>query len=208
MISRSLMGIRVNWAKRSLMRMMAPTLLATLTLSWSAFAQVEHIGRAVAIVNDDVISEYDVERRMTLVLASTGAQLSGEERQQLRAQVMRSLVDEKLQSQEAAEYDIFVDDEIVGRQFQQVAANFNQSTEQFEVFLAQNGTSRGAFEDKIKSDIVWTQLVQRRIDPLVTIGDDEIDEVLQRLEDSKGQFEYNISEIYVGFTPTNERNIQ
>lgn len=174
----------------------------------SAAAQVEHIGRAVAIVNDQVISEYDVEQRMTLVLASTGAQLSAPEQRALRTQVMRTLVDEKLQAQEASEYDISVTPDIVQEQFARVASNFNQTPAQFEEFLQQNGTSRAAFEDKIKSDITWSQLVQRRLDPLINIGDEEIEEVLQRLEDAKGQFEYNLSEIYIGFTPETEANIQ
>jgi len=210
MISAVSMGIRANWASRVLKRAteIGCAAAAVLLFAHPASAQVEHIGRAVAIVNDDVISEFDVERRMTLVLASTGAQLSGQERQQLRAQVMRSLVDERLQAQEAEEYDIAISPQIVSEQFQRVAANFNQSTDQFEEFLAQNGTSRSAFEDKIKSDITWSQLVQRRIDPLVSIGDDEVEEVIQRLEDSKGQFEYNLSEIYLGFTPTNEVTVQ
>lgn len=209
-ISAVSMGIRANWATHLFKRAteIGCTAAAVLLFAHSASAQVEHIGRAVAIVNDDVISEFDVERRMTLVLASTGAQLSAQERQQLRAQVMRSLVDERLQAQEAREYDIAVSPNIVAEQFQRVAANFNQSTDQFETFLQQNGTSRSAFEDKIKSDITWSQLVQRRIDPLVTIGDDEIEEVIQRLEDSKGQFEYNLSEIYLGFTPTNEITVR
>lgn len=210
MISAVPMGIRAKWAARSLKRATIwAGILGTAVFSTSmATAQVEHIGRAVAIVNDAVISEFDVERRMTLVLASTGAQLSAQERQQLKAQVMRSLVDERLQAQEAQEYDIAISPEIVADQFQRVAANFNQSTDQFEEFLEQNGTSRSAFEDKIRSDITWSQLVQRRIDPLVTIGDEEIEEVIQRLEDSKGQFEYNLSEIYVGFTPTNEITVK
>lgn len=168
----------------------------------------EHIGRATAIVNDEVISDFDVAQRMTLVLASTGARLSPQEAQQLRAQVMRGLVDEKLQIQEARDNNITVGDDMIQQQFKRVAANFNQTPEQFEEFLRANGTSRLAFENKIKADITWSQLVQRRLDPLVTIGDDEVAEVLARLEESKGQFEYNLSEIYLGFTPETEDNIR
>ena len=53
-----------------------------------------------AIVNDEVISLYDVDQRVDLFFATSGLGKSPEMRERMRAQVLRSLVDEKLQMQE------------------------------------------------------------------------------------------------------------
>ncbi len=173
------------------------------------FAQFdEQVQRAVAIVNEDVISDYDVSRRLTLVLASTGSELSEADLQQLRQQILTTLVDEKLQLQAAEENEIVVTPDIVERAFSSVAGNFNQQPNQFEDFLLENGTSRRALEEQIRAEIAWSQLVQRRLEPQITISDEEIDEALARLEDAKGQFEYNVAEIFLNANPTNDAEVR
>ncbi|RME66681.1 MAG: peptidylprolyl isomerase, partial [Alphaproteobacteria bacterium] len=123
--------------------------------------ETENVMRAVAIVNEDVISVYDVERRLSLVLASTGGARSPQEIEQLRQQVLRGLVDEKLQMQEAREHDITIDKAMLDNYFANIARNFNQTPKQFEAFLEENGTSRAALEDQIRVEVAWSQLVQR-----------------------------------------------
>lgn len=168
----------------------------------------EQVQRAVAVVNEDVISDYDVSRRMTLVLASTGSEVPEAERQQLREQILSTLVDEKLQLQAAQENEIEVTPDIVERAFSNVAGNFNQQPEQFESYLQSSGTSRRALEEQIRAEIAWSQVIQRRLEPQISIGDEEIEEALQRLEDSKGQFEYNVAEIFLNSTPQTEVEVR
>jgi len=168
----------------------------------------EQVQRAVAIVNEDVISDYDVSRRLTLVLASTGTDLSEAELQQLRQQILTTLVDEKLQMQAAKDNEIEVTPDIVNRAFSNVAGNFNQEPSQFETFLKSSGTSRRALEEQIRAEIAWSQVIQRRLEPQISIGDEEIEEALERLEASKGQFEYNVAEIFLNSTPQNEAEVR
>ncbi|MEM9877799.1 MAG: peptidylprolyl isomerase [Pseudomonadota bacterium] len=168
----------------------------------------EQVQRAVAIVNEDVISDYDVSRRLTLVLASTGTELSEAELQQLRQQILTTLVDEKLQMQAAQENEIEVTSDIVERAFSSVAGNFNQEPSQFESYLKNSGTSRRALEEQIRAEIAWSQVIQRRLEPQISIGDEEIEEAIERLEASKGQFEYNVAEIFLNATPQNEVDVQ
>ncbi|MEC7210362.1 MAG: hypothetical protein VXV87_06320 [Pseudomonadota bacterium] len=54
-----------------------------------------------AIVNDEVISLYDVDQRVELYFVSSGIVRSRETVERLREQALRELVDEKLQMQEA-----------------------------------------------------------------------------------------------------------
>ena len=59
-----------------------------------------------AVVNDQVISLYDVDQRVDLFFASSGIEKSPEMTERMRQQVLRALIDEKLQLQEAKRVEI------------------------------------------------------------------------------------------------------
>lgn len=56
--------------------------------------------RAAAVVNDIVISTYDLDQRVKLMMVTSGAQ-GPDTAKRLRPQVLRQLVDELLQLQES-----------------------------------------------------------------------------------------------------------
>ncbi|MEM8798961.1 MAG: peptidylprolyl isomerase [Pseudomonadota bacterium] len=159
---------------------------------------------AVAVVNEDIISIWDVEQRLSLVIASTGGVSNEAQLNRLREQVVRSLVDDKLKLQEAAEYDIVVPDRAVQESFARLAANFNQTPEQFEGFLEQNGTSKTALLDQIRAEITWGQLVDARFGQFALIGEEDVNQILNRLEQARGEFEFDVAEIYLSTSPDRE----
>src|SRR5204863_8888064 len=59
------------------------------------------IVKATAIVNGEVITPTDIEQRLALLVISNQAQLSPEETERLRSQVLRNLIDETLEIQAA-----------------------------------------------------------------------------------------------------------
>src|SRR5678816_896915 len=62
--------------------------------------------RIAAVVNDEVISVYDLVNRTRLALLSTGLPDNSDTRRRLQPQVLRGLIDERIQSQEAAKQNI------------------------------------------------------------------------------------------------------
>ena len=73
----------------------------------------EAVLRIAAIVNEDVISVYDLMHRMRLVLVTSRLSDTPEIRKRLTGQVLRNLIDERLQLQEAKRLKITVSDEQV-----------------------------------------------------------------------------------------------
>src|SRR5262245_25953566 len=61
-----------------------------------------------AVVNDHVISTFDVRQRANLLITSAGLQSTPEMQQRARGQALRDLIDERLQIQETATYEIAV----------------------------------------------------------------------------------------------------
>src|SRR5271154_7392112 len=94
-------------------------LLCALLAIGAAPTDAQNFQRIAAVVNDDVISVFDLEQRMVLVMATSGITDTPEIRRRMQPQVIRSLIDERLQMQEAQRISAGVTDkevdEAVGR---------------------------------------------------------------------------------------------
>lgn len=165
------------------------------------------VRKATAIVNGEVITDTDVEQRLNLVLAANGGRATEDERVRLRLQVLRNLIDEKLQIQEAAENDVKIADEEVNQAYTRVAQNFRQTPAQFDIYLKDRGSSVASIKQQIKGEITWQRLLRRRVEPFVNVGDEEVRAVIAKLNASKGQEQFRVSEIFLSATPENAAQV-
>lgn len=165
------------------------------------------VRKATAIVNGDVITDTDVEQRLNLVLAANSGRIDAQERERLRLQVLRNLIDEKLQIQEAAENEVTVEREDIDQALNRVAGNFKQTPAQFAQYLKARGTSVLSLRQQIHAELAWSRLLRRRVEPFVNVGDDEVQALIDRLEATKGQEQYRIGEIFLAATPENEAEV-
>lgn len=160
-------------------------------------AKPEILLRIEALVNDEVISAFDLQQRMGLVVAATGGVRDQEELMRMREQVLNSMVDEKLQIQEAATFELVVEDADLEDAYQRVATNFNQTPQGFEAFLAQFGSSKRSLLGQLRAEFVWQELVRGRLGSQVSISDEDVEQTIADMEANKGKFEYRLSEIYM-----------
>ncbi len=151
--------------------------------------------RAAAVVNDEVISVLDLAMRTRLAILASGLTDSPEVRGRLRQQVLRNLIDERLQLQEAQRLEITVSERQLEAAIEQLAQQNNMNREQFLQFLVRNDILPRALLDQIRGSLTWQSVVQRRLRPTVEISDEEIDAILGRLESSEGRVQYRASEI-------------
>ena len=157
-----------------------------------------NVRRATAIVNGDIITGTDVNHRLALIVAANGGQVSDEEKQRLRLQVLRNLIDETLQIQEAAANEITIGNDEVEATFRQVAQqNFKQDIGAFDQYLRTQGSSTDTLKRQIKGELAWSRLLRRNIQPFINVGDEEVNAIIERLNASKGTSEYRIGEIYM-----------
>lgn len=157
-----------------------------------------NVRRATAIVNGDIITGTDVGQRLALIIAANGGEVSDEEKQRLRLQVLRNLIDETLQIQEAAANEINISEEEVEATFRQVAQqNFKQDIKAFDQYLRTQGSSTDTLKRQIKGELAWSRLLRRNIQPFINVGDEEVNAIIERLNASKGTSEFRIGEIYM-----------
>lgn len=152
-----------------------------------------------AVVNDRVISSYDLDQRVKLVLLSSGIPNTPENISRIRGQVLRSLVDEYLKAQEAQRLNIQVSQEEVDEAFQRIARRSNMTPEQITEFLKTGGVSRQTLEQQVRIDLAWNRVVQQQFGPFVTVGENEVNEVMRRLQEESGEPRYLVSEIFISF---------
>ncbi|MBS1239808.1 MAG: peptidylprolyl isomerase [Proteobacteria bacterium] len=168
-----------------------------------------NVRKATAVVNGFVITGTDIDHRVALVLdANDNAAVSPEELQRLRLQVLRNLIDETLQVQEAKALEIEVTKDEVNQAYERVSTqNFGRSTAELDAYLKMIGSSPGSLKRQIEGEMAWQRILQRNIQPFVNVSEEEVNELLERLKASKGTEEYRIGEIYLAASPENEQAV-
>lgn len=167
-----------------------------------------NVRRATAIVNGEIITGTDVEQRLALIVSANGGKIDGEEKERLRMQVLRNLIDETLQIQEAKAADVPADDGQVDASYERVATqNFGQSADALEKYLARIGSSAASLKRQIRGEIAWQNLLRRNVQPFVNVSEGEVQEAMQRLQASKGTEEYRIGEIFLAATEENKPQV-
>jgi len=157
--------------------------------------------KATAVVNGEIVTGTDVEQRLALVIAASGGKIAAEETDRLRMQVLRNLIDETLQIQEAKASDVEVADEEVEATYERVSQqNFNMTPDQLARYLASIGSSPASLKRQIKGELSWQRLLRRNVQPFINVSEGEVNEMLERLKSAKGTEEYRIGEIFLSAT--------
>jgi peptidyl-prolyl cis-trans isomerase SurA len=162
-----------------------------------------NLRKATAIVNGEVITETDVEQRLALVILANGGKANDEEKERLRLQVLRNLIDETLQIQEAASKDIHVERGELAENFARVASNFKYAPPAFTQYLKEKGSSEASIKRQIEGEVAWNRLLRREVQPFVNVSQDEVNAVVDRMKAAKGTEEFRIGEIYLSAPPEN-----
>jgi len=153
--------------------------------------------KATAIVNGSVITQSDIDQRLALLASASGGRIPADQMEPLRQQVLRNLIDETLQIQAAKADKITVTERDIDRAIDRIAAQNNQTAAQLADYLKTHGSSIKSLRRQIEGEIAWSRLQQKRIESFVSVADDEVKAVLDRLNAAKGTDEYRISEIYL-----------
>jgi len=163
-------------------------------LAGSAVAQETRIA---AIVNDEVVSLNDLSNRMQLVMRSSGIEDTPQNRSRLQAQILRSLIDEKLQMQEAKRLNITVTPEELEQAFRRIEQQNNMTKGALDNFLKESGVPRSTLTDQLSASIAWGKLVRNRLMQDVTISDEEVTEALNQIKQEADVPQNRVSEIFL-----------
>lgn len=169
-----------------------------------------NLRRATARVNGTIITGTDVEQRVALVLAANEAgKISDEELKRLRLQVLRNLIDETLQIQEADALKVAVTQDEVNASYERLSGQrFRRTLPEMEKYLASIGSSVSSLKRQIEGELAWERVLRRNVAPFVNVSASEVNELYQRMQQSRGQAEYRLAEIYLSASDATRTQVE
>jgi len=185
----------------------APTLPSSITAAAPMAVPEPQVREGVAaVVNDEVVSTYDLRQRVIWLVVSTGTPLTEENLPQIQTEALRSLIDERLQSQELRKQErtrkmkpgtLFASEADVDEYLQGMAEQNQFTTEQFLRELEGRGITRKAIRDQVQVNLSWQQWTRGYYGRRVRVSDDQIQTVERQITASANKPSFLVSEIFI-----------
>jgi peptidyl-prolyl cis-trans isomerase SurA len=172
---------------------------AQLLVPQAMAAKAIGLDRVVAIVDEDVVLESELNDRVQTVLQRLKGQYTElPEEKVLTKQVLEQLVVERIQLGLAKRYDINVDDNEVNQAVETVRERNKMSEEQLLADLNRQGLSLAGLRNQIRNELTINHLQQGVVNGRIKISEQEIDNFLAS---SDGKFatspDYHIGHILI-----------
>ncbi len=157
------------------------------------------VDRIVAVVNDGVITERELEERVSAVnrqLEKQGTPLPAQE--VLSRQLLERLIFETLQLQHAKEGGLKLDEQELDRALQRIAQDNKMTVTELRDNLAKDGVGLAKFRDEIRREMTVARIRENRVESQVTVSESEVDtELSQQAARPPGEAEYLVAHILV-----------
>ena len=159
-----------------------------------------------AIVNDEIISTYDMNQRMRLLVITSGVQPTEQSLPQLEQEALRGLIDEHLQTQELKRFgkkqkvELMAADKDVDEEISDMAKQNNLNYSQMKAQFAASGVDIATLREQIRTQISWQRLISGLYGSQVKVGEDQVNNTLQRLSNQASQTQYLTAEIFIEAT--------
>ena len=163
----------------------------------------------VAVVNNSVISDYDLQQRVGLALVTSGLSRTPEIEAALRSQALNRLIDERLKLQEAGRYNVSIGEQELQGALRQLAQDNNLTFTDIQQLLESNGVTVDSLRTQIIADIAWNRVLQGLFVPQIALSQGEIEQAYTRARDELSQPQYLVAEIVLQFDdPAQEASVR
>lgn len=151
-----------------------------------------------AIVNDKPISYSDVRQRARLLLLTLGrGEPSPEQIQQITGQALEQLIDERLQLDRVAEYEVEVDPQEIDAELSDMASQSGIGADGLRQQLLTAGVNPVSLEEQIRADIAWNRLMSGLFGSRIRISDNQVEDQLSRMRAAMKTTQYRVAEIFL-----------
>ena len=141
--------------------------------------------QVVVTVNGDPITSYDIEQRSKLIQLTT-------RKAPARGDVVNDLINDKLKIHIAKRYKLEIDDNDVNKAFNDMAHRMRLDGEGLVKMLAQQGVAAYTLKDRIRSEMVWQQIIRGKFSPSLQQNEKEVALALEtRGKDDKSEPTYD-----------------
>jgi peptidyl-prolyl cis-trans isomerase SurA len=139
--------------------------------------------RVVARVNDDAITDFDLSQRVLFAIRTSGLADSPDLRQRMAGQMLRQMIDERLQVQDAKKLGVRPTESEVNSRYTEIERAAGLGQGQFKLYLQSVGVAPDIAKQQIEAQIAWGKIIRRKVRSQVDVSDAEIDDAMSRRQD-------------------------
>jgi peptidyl-prolyl cis-trans isomerase SurA len=153
-------------------------LLFTIVAAYPTVAPAEIIDSVAAIVNDEIITSYEVDKGTLLLIkeAEKNGSLSDTDKATLRKTVLNRLIDKKLIDQKVKDLNITVTDDELRQTIEDVKKQNKLTQENFVSALNAQGLSFPQYEAQLREQIERLKLMGQEVRSKIQVGEKELRE--------------------------------
>lgn len=175
---------------------MSKKIFALILFAFAAFASATEsqqqgvpLDSIEVIVNDDVITHLELEKRVVSVSKMLQSQKTAlPDKNVLERQVLERMITEMLLSQFAKESGLRIDDAQLDKTILRIAQQNKFATvAAFRAKLEQDGTNFNEFREEIRNEIISVRLREREVDSKLVISENDVDNYLSNQERQEGK---------------------
>lgn len=159
-------------------------ILCILLLMLTSPALAETISRVAAIINDEIITTYQLEKAVAEERkANNLGELSATVLQRLRSQLLERMIDEKLLTQRTKELGITVQDDELEAAVSDVQNQNNLTREQLINALSAQGMDFEVYRENLRQEILRYKLIGREVNSKVEVTNKQIQQYFEEHSD-------------------------
>ena len=134
------------------------------------------VTRIVAIVNDDLVTTWEIEQVMQPLIreAEKKGPLTDQGRRELRDNVIRGLIDKKLAEQKVKELNIRITDDELRQSIEDVKKQNGLTQEALVAALASQGLTYDQYRNQMREQLERVRLVSQEVKAKIQVGDQEM----------------------------------
>ncbi|MET1415125.1 peptidylprolyl isomerase [Roseibium sp. HPY-6] len=176
------------------MRLRFVPLILGLVLAFAAPVTTPSHAAIKVTVNDVPITDYDINQRARLITLTQRKPASV-----ARRQAEQELIDDQVKLAEADRMGIDIAPSQVDNAFNNIARNVKMSPSQLSKALRSGGVKPETLKARLKAQLAWNQLLQRRFRGQIEVDESDIIAALQKKDEAERQksVEYDLKRVIV-----------
>ncbi len=176
--------------------------VATALLLLPLLVRAELVDRVAAVVNNDIITLSELQKRAAPEITRVAQESSGTERSQKQSAVMKkaldAMIDEKLVDSELRELKVSISDKEVDAAVEEVKKSYNLTDEQLTLAVAKEGLTLAEYREQMRKQIARYKLINEKVRKNIKVSDADVKSEYDRMMRSEGEdYEVHIRHILI-----------
>ncbi len=182
-------------------------ILLILFISFANNVESEIETKIIATVDNQIITSYELKNKIITNIILNNEQINQENINKLKSVSLKNLINSRLKKKELINANLFNDKIDTVEFISRISKNYTNNIEDFKNIFKTNNLSYELYEEEIKIELAWQQLILSLYGNKVKIDENEVDVELKKIIDNqKNLIEYKLSELEVQIAKDKEIN--